>query len=243
MQFRNRTEAGQRLATLLAAYTNRLDVLILGLPRGGVPVAWVVAQALHVPLDVMIVRKLGVPGHEELAMGAVSIGDVRVLNEDVIRHYGVSPEALQAATVRELREITRRDQEYRRDRPWPELRGRTIILVDDGIATGATIRAAIATVRVQEPARLIVAAPVAAAETCEVLRREVDELVVVHKADVFVGVGLWYVDFPQLSDETVRALLARAWDADEALRAKSIGHVPHQWRCGSRRNRKAANAR
>lgn len=214
MRFRDRTEAGHRLAEILMAYTNRPNIIVLGLPRGGVPVAFVVAQTLHVPLDVMIVRKLGVPGEEELAMGAVSSGDVRVLNEDVIRLSGVSQHAVDAATVREQREVARRERIYRNDQPLPNLRQRIVILVDDGIATGATMRAAIAAVRSQQPARIVVAVPVAAAETCEALRGEVEELACVLEPDVFFGVGFWYQDFPQITDEEVRALLARAWEAE-----------------------------
>jgi putative phosphoribosyl transferase len=244
MRFRNRREAGQRLAKLLATYANRPDVLVLGLPRGGVPVAFVVAQSLHVPLDVMIVRKLGSPGQEELAMGAVATGGIRVLNDDVIRCAGVSPEDLQTATVREQREVTRRALVYRGGRPLPDIHGRTVILVDDGIATGATIRAAIAAIRAQKPVRLIVAAPVAAVETCDTLRSEVDDLVVAYEPDVFFGVGLWYDDFPQITDDAVCALLAQAWDAEALqVQAKASSHTPYPGDCCHRRNRMASNAR
>jgi putative phosphoribosyl transferase len=221
MRFRDRTEAGQRLAEMLAAYANRPDVQVLGLPRGGVPVAFVVARTLHVSLDVMIVRKLGVPGEEELAMGAVSPGGVCVLNDDVIRQLQVSPEAIQAVAVRERSEVTRREQVYRNDRPLPDLRGRTVILIDDGIATGATMRAAIAAVRAQQPARIVVAVPVAAVETCDALRTDVDEVVCVFASDAFLGVGLWYDDFPQITDDAVCALLAWAWTAEARQNQRS----------------------
>lgn len=211
MRFRDRIEAGQRLAEDLAMYIGRPDVIVLGLPRGGVPVAAVVARALHAPLDVMIVRKLGVPGEEELAMGAISTGGVRVLNDDVIYAYQVSPEAVAATTAREQREVTRREQLYRKDRPLLGLEGKTVILVDDGIATGATMRAAIAAVRAQRPARIVVAVPVAATETCDALREDVDDLVCVFSTEAFFGVGLWYDYFPQISDEEVRELLAQSW--------------------------------
>lgn len=213
MRFRDRIEAGQRLAEDLAPYSGRPDVIVLGLPRGGVPVAAVVARALHAPLDVMIVRKLGVPGEEELAMGAISTGGVRVLNDEVIYAYQVSPKAVAAATAREQREVARREQLYRNGRPLLRLEGRTVILVDDGIATGATVRAAIAAVRAQRPTRIVVAVPVAAAETCDALRGEVDELVCVFSTEAFFGVGLWYDYFPQISDDEVRELLAQSWHA------------------------------
>lgn len=213
MRFRDRIEAGQRLTEDLAAYIGRPDVIVLGLPRGGVPVAAEVARALHAPLDVMIVRKLGVPGEEELAMGAISTGGVRVLNDDVIYAYQVSPEAVAAVTAREQHEVTRREQLYRKDRPLLRLEGKTVILVDDGIATGATMRAAIAAVRVQRPARIVVAVPVAATETCAALREIVDELVCVFSTEAFFGVGLWYDYFPQISDDEVREMLAQSWHA------------------------------
>ncbi len=214
MRFQDRTEAGQRLAEKLTEYASRPDVLVLGLPRGGVPVAYTVARALHVPLDVVLARKLGVPGEEELAMGAVSSGGVRVLNDDVIRLCHISPDTVEAVAADQQREVVRREHLYRKDRPLPDLRGRTVILVDDGIATGATMRAAAAAVRHQQPARLVIAVPVAAASTCQALRAEVDELVCVLTPAEFFGVGLWYDHFPQISDAAVCALLAQAWKAD-----------------------------
>lgn len=213
MEFQDRTEAGQRLAALLGAYAHRPDVLALALPRGGVPVAYEIAQTLGTPLDVIVVRKLGVPYEEELAMGAIALGGVRTLNWDVIASYHIPDDQVKAVTEREQRELIRREHLYRGNRPLPDLRGRTVILIDDGIATGATIRAAIAAVRQQQPARVIVAAPVAAASTCAELRGEADEVVCAMAPDDLYGIGLWYVRFPQVSDETVCALLAKAWSA------------------------------
>ncbi|MGZ3676415.1 MAG: phosphoribosyltransferase [Ktedonobacterales bacterium] len=212
-QFRDRTEAGQLLANKIMRYANRDDVLVLGLPRGGVQVAFEIARALNAPLDVMVVRKLGVPGEEELAMGAIGPGGTRVLNADVIRMGGISDSAIDAVTRQEQQELERRIRRYRGNRPPPEMRGRVVILVDDGIATGATMRAAIAAVRRQQPARIIVAAPVAAAETCEALRQELDEVICLLDPEVFWGVGVWYQHFPQLTDDEVQALLALAWQS------------------------------
>lgn len=209
-QFRNRTEAGQLLATKLTAYANRPDVLILALPRGGVPVAFEIARALHVALDVIIVRKLGVPGQEELAMGAIAAGGVRILNEQVIQAYGLSPKVIDAASQREQRELERRARLYRGGMPMYDLRNRTVILVDDGIATGATIQAAITTVRELQAARIIVAVPIAAPSTCEKIAAEVDELICYRTTEAFFAIGLWYEQFPQTSDEEVRELLAQA---------------------------------
>lgn len=210
MRFRDRTEAGRKLAAPLMPYAQRRDVLVLGLPRGGVLVAYEVAQALQAPLDVLLVRKLGVPGQEELAMGALASGGVRVLNEEVVRALAIPEEVIDAITAREQEELLRREQLYRGDRPAPDLRGRVVILVDDGIATGATTRAAIAVARSQQPARLIVAVPVAAAIVCEALRAEADEVVCLLTPDCLMGVGAWYRHFPQITDEHVRTLLARA---------------------------------
>jgi len=183
---------------------------VLALPRGGVPVAFVVAQALHAPLDVFLVRKLGVPGQEELAMGAIATGGVRVLNAEVVRYLGIPEEVIDTVAAREMQEITRRERLYRADRPAPDVRGRTVILVDDGLATGSTMRAAVATLRQQQPARLVVAVPTAAPETCEELSAEVDEIVCAVTPEPFYAVGLWYKDFAQTTDEEVRDLLARA---------------------------------
>jgi predicted phosphoribosyltransferase len=209
--FPDRAEAGRELGARLGRYRGR-DVIVLGLPRGGIPVAREVARALDAPLDVFLVRKLGAPGHEELAMGAIASGGVRVLNEDVISMLGVSEDQIAAVAAREARELERRDREYRGGKPLPELRGRIVILVDDGLATGATMRAAAAAVRASGPARLVVAVPVAARETCEDFRRDpaVDEIECVHTPASFQAVGMWYEDFRQVSDAEVSALLAEA---------------------------------
>ena len=209
-QFVNRREAGEELATNLTAYANRPDVLVLALPRGGVPVGFAVALALHVPLDVFLVRKLGVPGHEELAMGAVASGGVRVLNSDVVELLQIPASIIDTIAGRELQEIERRERLYRARRPAVEVQGRTLILVDDGLATGATMRAAVTALRQRRPARVVVAVPTAAPETCADLRTEVDEVVCACTPEPFYAVGLWYDDFTQVSDEEVRDLLAAA---------------------------------
>ncbi len=208
--FRDRTEAGQRLAAELTAYTDSPDLLVLALPRGGVPVGFEVAQALHAPLDVFLVRKLGVPGHEELAMGALATGGVRVLNEEVVQALRIPSHVIDAVAVREQEELERRMRAYRGDRPPPQVRGRTVILVDDGLATGSTMKAAAAAVQKQEPERVVVAVPVAAQQTCEEFRRLVDEVVCALTPEPFYAVGLWYQNFSQTSDDEVRELLERA---------------------------------
>ncbi len=209
--FHDRTEAGKMLAAQLRAYADRPDVLVLGLVRGGVPVAYEVARALHAPLDVCIVRKLGAPGREELAMGAIASGGVRVLNDEIVQGLGIPDNVIDAVAAREQRELARREHLYRGDRPLPELHGRTVILVDDGIATGATMRAAIAAVRQLEPAHVVVAAPVTAATTCEELRAAGREVVCVLASEFFLGVGMWFEEFPQTTDDEIRSLLDRAW--------------------------------
>jgi predicted phosphoribosyltransferase len=208
--FANRAEAGQLLAEKLLDYAGRDDAIVLGLPRGGVPVAFEVAQRLRVPLDVFIVRKLGVPGFEELALGAIASGGVRVLNEDVARALPHAEEAIESVTARETAELERREQSYRDGRPAPELHGRTVILVDDGLATGATMRAAVEALRRRDVAKIVVAAPVGAPETCRELQDEVDDIVCALTPDYFQAVGQYYEDFAQTSDEEVRELLARA---------------------------------
>ena len=208
--FADRAEAGQLLAEKLLDYAGRDDVIVLGLPRGGVPVAFEVAQRLGVPLDVFIVRKLGVPGFEELALGAIASGGVRVLNQDVARSLPNVEEALESITARETAELQRREQSYRDGRAAPELRGRTVILVDDGLATGATMRAAVEALRRRDVARIVVAAPVGAPETCRELQDEVDEIVCAMAPEYFQAVGQYYENFSQTSDEEVRELLARA---------------------------------
>jgi len=209
-RFRDRAHAGRLLAAALARYAHRPDVIVLALPRGGVPVGYEVARALGLPLDVFVVRKLGVPGHEELAMGAIASGGVRLLNGDVVALAGVSDAAIEDVTAREAGEILRREHTYRGDRPPPDLRGRTVILVDDGLATGASMRAAAAAVRRQGPSRVVVAVPAAAPDTCEALRAEVDDLVCLTSPEPFEAVGLWYEDFSQTGDEEVWQLLERA---------------------------------
>jgi predicted phosphoribosyltransferase len=210
MRFQDRIDAGRQLATKLLRYAGRPDVLVLALPRGGVPVGFAVAQALEAPLDVFLVRKLGVPGREELAMGAIATGGVRVLNEDVVRHLDIPPEVIDEVTEQEGRELERREQSYRGNRPPPAVAGRIVILVDDGLATGSTMRAAVAALRRQGPARIVVAVPVGAPETCGELAREADEVVCALMPEPFYAVGLWYDDFSQTSDEEVRELLAEA---------------------------------
>lgn len=208
--FRDRRHAGRELARWLAAYANRHDVRVLALPRGGVPVGFEVAEALHAPLDAFVVRKLGAPGHEEYAMGAIAGGGVRVLNEQVVRGLGVSDAALDAVIRAGERELERREHLYRDDRPAPEVRGLTVIVVDDGLATGWTMRAALKALKVQQPARLVVAVPTAAADNCEDLRSEADEVICATTPEPFHAVGQWYEDFSQTSDDEVRKLLARA---------------------------------
>jgi putative phosphoribosyl transferase len=208
--FPNRAEAGRLLAEKLEKYAGRDDVIVLGLPRGGVPVAYEVSQRLGVPLDVFIVRKLGVPGFEELALGAIASGGVRVLNNDVVAALPNANELIESVTAREMAELERREQTYRDGRPAPDLHGRTVILVDDGLATGATMRAAIAALRQLGAAKIVVAVPVGAADTCRELQDEVDETVCAIAPEWFQAVGQFYEDFSQTSDEEVSELLARA---------------------------------
>lgn len=209
--FADRTEAGQRLAHALHGYANRDDLLVLALPRGGVPVAFEVARTLGAPLDLLLVRKLGVPRQEELAMGAIASGGIQVLNREVIAATGVGDTEIQAAVARERRELERRETAYRGERPAPEITGRCVILVDDGLATGATMRAALAALRPQHPAALVVAVPVAPPDVLARLRAEADDVVCVAAPESFFAIGAWYRDFSQLDDDRVRALLARAW--------------------------------
>jgi putative phosphoribosyl transferase len=209
-RFRDRTEAGRLLATHLDAYAGRPDVLVLALPRGGVPVGYEVARALHAPLDVYVVRKLGVPGQEELAMGAIATGGMRVLNEEVVAALHIPEATIAAVAAREEQELARRERLYRGQRPAPQVRGRVVLVVDDGLATGATMRAAVAALRQQEPQRLVVGVPTAAPATCDDLRAEVDEVVSVITPEPFYAVGLWYEDFAAPSEDEIRALLARA---------------------------------
>jgi predicted phosphoribosyltransferase len=205
--FRDRVEAGDVLAGMLAHYAGRPDVLVLALPRGGVPVAARVARALGAPLDVFVVRKLGVPGHEELAMGAIASGGVRVVNEQVVARLGLSQADLDRVAEAEARELARREQSYREGRPPPALSGRVVILVDDGLATGSTMRAAVAAARRLGPARVVVAVPTAPAPTCRGLAEEADEVICATTPRPFRAVGYSYSSFPQTADEEVRSLL------------------------------------
>ena len=206
--FQDRTDAGRQLAEELLSYAGRDDVIVLALPRGGVPVAFEVAQRLGVPLDVFVVRKLGVPGHEELAMGAIASGGIRVLNEDVLYVLPDAQSIVEMVTAIEREELKRRERDYRGDRPAPEVRGRTVILVDDGLATGATMRAAAAALRQQDAAKIIVAVPVGAPGTCHEIKSVADEVVCLQTPGSFMGVGQYYEDFSQTTDEEVRELLA-----------------------------------
>ena len=208
--YRDRRAAGRYLAEKLADYAGRPDVLVLALPRGGVPVAYEVARALGAPLDVFLVRKLGMPGHEELAFGAIATGGVRVLNPDVAGVLGIPSHVIDQVTANELAELERREQEYRGDRPPPDVRGMTVILIDDGLATGASMRAAVAALRRGQPARIVVAVPIAAPSACEEFQDEVDEIVCARTPEPFYAVGRWYEDFAQTTDEEVRELLRRA---------------------------------
>jgi putative phosphoribosyl transferase len=218
MLFPDRSGAGRQLAARLAHYAGRDNVLVLALPRGGVPVGYEVARALEVPLDVFLVRKLGTPGHEELAMGAIASGGIRVLNNQVVRVLRPPEEVIARVEAEERRELERREREYRGDRPPLDVRGKTVILVDDGLATGSTMRAAVAAVRRLGPARVVVAVPVGAPETCEEFEGEADETVCAREPDPFFAVGAWYDDFSQTTDEEVRELLRRN-RADRAAQA------------------------
>lgn len=210
--FRDRVGGGTELARLLGKYAGT-DVIVLALPRGGVPVGYEVARALRAPLDILLVRKIGAPGREELAVGALASGGVRVLDHELIRHLGITDAEIARTTALERDELRRRELRYRGDRPLPALDGRTVMLVDDGLATGSSMRAAIRAVRQQHPARVVVAAPVGARSTCEALAREADDVICAAMPEPFHAVGVWYEDFAQTSDEEVEALLraAIAW--------------------------------
>jgi len=207
----DRSAAGRALAEALQAYHRRDDVVVLALPRGGVPVASEIADALGAPLDLMLVRKLGVPGYRELAMGAIASGGVQVMNEDVLAGSGVSAAAVEAVVEEERRELERRERAYRGDRPWPDLKGRCVILVDDGLATGATMRAAVDAARAQGPDCIVVAVPVAPPDTVRRLAPTVDEVVCLHQPEPFMAIGQWYLDFSQVTDEEVRRILDAHW--------------------------------
>jgi len=210
MLFHDRSDAGRQLAGQLTHYARRPDVLVLALPRGGVPVGYEVAAALQAPLDVFVVRKLGAPGHEELAMGAIATGGVRVLNEEVLHTAHIAAEALEHVAERELRELERRELTYRAGRPPADPVGKIAILVDDGLATGSTMRAAVRALRLQQPQRIVIAVPTASSQTCHALRSEVDEVICVSTPEPFYAVGVWYEDFSQTTDDEVRAYLRAA---------------------------------
>jgi putative phosphoribosyl transferase len=209
-RFRDRFDAGRLLTGKLAFLAGQSDLLVLALPRGGVPVAYEIAQSLGAPLDIFTVRKLGVPGHEELAMGAIASGGVRVLNEDVVRTIDIPAETIDRVAQDEQRELQRRERAYRGERAPPQINGKTVILVDDGLATGATMRAAARALRQMRPSRLIIAVPVGAPDTCADLQAEVDEVVCLVTPEPFQAVGLWYQDFSQTTDREVAELLERA---------------------------------
>ncbi len=214
----NRKAAGQALARALRAYGDRDDVIVLALPRGGVPVAAEVAAALGAPLDLMLVRKLGTPGYRELAMGAIASGSTEVMNQEIVRSLGITHEAIERVASEERKELKRREQAYRGQRPWPSLADQCVILVDDGLATGATMRAAVAAVRSQRPARIVVAVPVAPADTIALLGKVADEVVCCAQPEPFNAIGQWYVDFSQVSDNEVRQMLAKAWNEQAELK-------------------------
>jgi predicted phosphoribosyltransferase len=206
--FRNRTEAGRALGAAVAErYGGRTNTIVLGLPRGGVPVAYAVAAAIGAPLDVFVVRKLGVPGHEELAMGAIASGGARVLNRDVLDYVAVREEVIESVTAREQRELERRERAFRGNKPPLDVKGKTVIVVDDGLATGSTMRAAVGALRQMEPRAIVVAVPVASSSACQDLRSEADDVVCLSTPEPFQAVGLWYDDFDQTTDQEVHNLL------------------------------------
>lgn len=221
MIFKDRADAGRKLAARLTRYADQDNVLVLALPRGGVPVAYEVAKELKAPLDVFLVRKLGVPGHEELAMGAIASGGVRVINEELVNYLGIPDEVIEAIAAVEQRELERRALAYRDNRPPPDVKDRVVILIDDGLATGSTMRAAAASLRLQRPRRIVVAVPVSSSETCDEFRSEVDEIVCAATPQNFQGVSLWYDDFSQTSDEEVRQLLMLAVQQDHHVASRA----------------------
>lgn len=225
MIYRDRSDGGKKLAAWLSKFRDRDDVVVLALPRGGVPVAYEVAQELHAPLDIFLVRKLGVPGHEELAMGAIATGNVRVLNEGVVDYLQIPPRVIDAVAATETQELRRRERQYRGTRPQPDVTGKTVILIDDGLATGSTIRAAAQALRQQMPARIVVAVPVSAPQTCDEYQIGVDEIVCAAMPEPFLGVGQWYDDFSQTTDEEVRDLLERA----RAPQEDQVQHMAHSY--------------
>src|SRR4051812_46524914 len=215
--FADRYHAGRRLASALTSYAGRPNLLVLALPRGGVPVGYEVARALNAPLDIMLVRKLGVPGHEELAMGAIASNGVRILSDDIVEALGIPDRMIATVAANEEHELARREKAYRDDRPPPDIRGKTVILVDDGLATGSTMRAAAAAIQAQHPERLVIAVPVAPQQTCESLLHVADDVVCATVPEPFFAVGNWYDDFSQTTDNEVRELLRRAAKAPEEV--------------------------
>jgi len=216
--FVDRRDAGRVLALRLAKYANRDDVIVLALPRGGVPVAYEVASALGAPMDVFPVRKLGTPGHRELAMGAIAPGGVRVLNHDVVRSYGIPEAAIDRVAREEEQELQRRERAYRDDLPAPDLANRTVILIDDGLATGSTMRAAAQAVRARHPSRVVIAVPVGAPQTCSELAALADEVICARMPEPFSAVGQWYLNFNQTDDEEVRDLLQKSTHTPQVYR-------------------------
>lgn len=216
-RFLDRHQAGRELAQKLAKFVGRPDIIVLALPRGGVPVAYEIALALKAPMDIFLVRKLGLPGSEELAIGAIASGGIQILNEDIVQALGIDATTIRSVLERELQELRRREGIYRGSRPAPDVKNHTVIVVDDGLATGASMRAAVMGLRTQSPARIVVAVPAAASQAIELLRSEVDEVVSVISPDPFEGVGKWYDDFSQTTDEEVRLLLE-----------KIDRHLPHE---------------
>ena len=225
-QFHNRIQAGRLLAQKLKlTYADCTDISILALPRGGVPVAFEIAEVLRAPLDICIVRKLGVPGHEELAMGAIALGGTRVLNQDLVRSLGISPTAIAHVTKKEQRELERRDRLYRASRPLPNLRDLTVIVVDDGIATGSTLKAALSTIRQQHPKRIVVAVPVAPPDICQELEQEVDQVVCLLTPQWLHSISLWYYDFSPTTDKEVCNLLLQNISQQKQWKSKDIRTV------------------
>lgn len=225
LPFRDRVAAGRALASAVQKYREHKDLLVLALPRGGVPVAVEVAAELGADIDLMIVRKLGVPGHSELAMGAIASGGIRVLNPHVVSSLGIGEGAIEEVAREEARELERREHAYRGARPRPIIHGRCVILVDDGVATGATMRAAIEALRRQKPEKIVVAVPVAPPDTVSRLRGEADEVVCLASPETFWAIGQWYVEFPQLTDEAVREGLAQIWEGRSRVSVSGAKHV------------------
>ena len=219
LPFLDRREAGRTLASRLSRYAGRDDVIVLALPRGGVPVAYEVASALEAPMDVFLVRKLGTPGHRELAMGAIASGGVRVLNDDVVKWYGIPEAAIDSVAREEEQELKRRERAYRDDRPAPDLANKTVILIDDGLATGSTMRAAAQAMRAYHPSRVVVAVPVGARQTCTELADVADEVICARMPEPFSAVGQWYLNFDQTDDREVRELLQKSTATPQAFRS------------------------